>query len=292
MKAAITIAAASLAAFAATVRADSEGDRPDERSSIQHAESVVAGTFTGVTARRVQEQRNAIDASGRAYTARIELVAHDFAVTEHLDGAPTPATISILVPGALELPGSRRRVVVGIRAEGAAPEDGYNLLYGRALEADTDARLAELRGWVKDVRAPAPVDPQAIAEAIGLHEAEARPDEPVDGGAIGPDDPDGPARAGFVGPPRTAPRAIEPLGDPRHPPELVATAEAAEPTEAAPWVAPASRRAAPAPAMIEAASDSPPARSRSRWPLAATALALVAAAAALWWRRAAPARPR
>jgi hypothetical protein len=125
---AIAVAAIAAASLANAARADSVGGRPDERSSIQHAESVVAGAFTGVTSRRVREQRNAIDAHGRAYTARIELVAHDFAVGEHLDGAPTPPAISILVPGALALPAPRRRVVLGIRAEGAAPEDGCNLL--------------------------------------------------------------------------------------------------------------------------------------------------------------------
>ncbi len=119
------VAAAAVASLASAARADSAGGRPDERSSIQHAESVVAGAFTGATSRRVQEQRNAIDASGRTYTARIDLVAHELAVTEHLDGAPTPATISILVPGALALPAPGRRVVVGIRAEGAGPEGTY-----------------------------------------------------------------------------------------------------------------------------------------------------------------------
>ncbi len=281
---AVAVAAAALASAA---RADSEGGRPDERSAIQHAESVVAGAFTGVSSRRVQEQRNAIDASGRAYTARIELVAHDFAVTEHLDGAPTPAKISILVPGALALPAPRRRIVVGIRAEGAAPEDGYNLLYGRALPADTDARLAELRDWVKDVRAPAPVDPQAIVESIGLHEAEERPDEPVPGGPIGPDDPDGPARGGFVGPPRTEPRAIEPQGDPSHPPEPAAAAGAGEASLTSPWIAPGARRGSPPPAALGAANEPAAPRPRPRWPFAAAAaLALVLAAVALRWLRA------
>jgi hypothetical protein len=279
---AVAVAAASLASVA---RADSAGGRPDERSSIQHAESVVVGAFTGVTSRRVQEQRNAIDASGRAYTARIEVVAHELAVAEHLDGAPTPARISILVPGALALPAPRRRVVVGIRAEGAAPEDGYNLLYGRALEADTDARLAELRDWVKEVRAPAPVDPQAIVESIGLHEAEARSDEPVPGGPVGPDDPDGPARGGFTGPPRTGPRVIEPQGDPRHPPEPSAAAGAAEAAPSSPWIAPAAGPSAPAPAALGAAGEPSSPSPRPRWPFAAAA-ALVLAAVVLRRRRA------
>jgi hypothetical protein len=77
---AAAIAIASLASLASSARADSDGGRPDERRSIQHAESVVVGAFTGATSRRVQEQPNAIDASGRAYTARIELVVHEFAV--------------------------------------------------------------------------------------------------------------------------------------------------------------------------------------------------------------------
>jgi hypothetical protein len=290
---AIAVTAIAAAALATAARADSVGGRPDERSSIQHAESVVVGAFTGRTARRVREQRNAIDAHGRAYTARIELVAHDFAVGEHLDGAPTPPTISILVPGALALPAPQRRVVLGIRAEGAAPEDGYNLLYGRALEADTDARLAELRDWVKDVRAPAPVHPQAVAEALGAREAELRPDDPVPGEPIGADDPAGPARPSFVGPPRTAPRVIEPLGDPRHPPEPAAVAAAGDAGGAggaAPWIAPVGRRATPS-AAIGAAGEPPARAPRPRWPFAAAA-ALVLVAGALRWRRAVHARPR
>lgn len=299
--AAITIASlASLTSFTSGARADSAGGRPDERSSIQHAESVVAGAFTGVTSRRVQEQPNAIDASGRAYTARIELVAHEFAVTEHLDGAPTPATISILVPGALAVPAPRRRVVVGVRAEGATPEAGYNLLYGRALEADTDARLAQLRDWVQDVRAPAPIDPQALAEGVGMHEAELRPDDPVPGGPVGPDDPDGPARPRFEGPPRsgpqvTGPQVIEPLGDPRHPPEPTAAAAAGEDTPSSPLLVPPARRSHAAPAAIGAAIEPPPPPRRARWLLAAATAAttvLVLLAVALRRRRAAPVGPR
>jgi hypothetical protein len=294
---AAAIAVASLASLASVARADSAGGRPDERSSIQHAESVVVGAFTGVTSRRVQEQRNAIDASGRAYTARVELVAHEFAVAEHLDGAPTPRVISILVPGALAVPAPRRRVVVGVRAEGAAPEDGYNLLYGRALEADTDARLAELRDWVKDVRAPAPIHPQALAEAVGMHEAELRPDDPVPGGPVGPDAPDGPAQPRFEGPPRSGPQVIEPLGDPRHPPEPTAAAEAGEGTPASPLVAPPARRSHAAPAAIGAASPPPPPPRRPGWPVAAAtaaaAVLLVLLSVTLRRRRAAPVpRPR
>lgn len=283
---AITIAAGLALAFAAgagAARADSVGGRPDERSAIQHAESVVAGAFTGRASRLVREQRNAIDAQGRAYTAKRELVAYELAVSEHLDGAPTPATISIVVPGALAVPAPRRRIVAGIRAEGAAPADGYNLLYGRALEADTDARLAQLRDWVQEVRAPAPVHPQAIVEAVGMHEAEARPDDPVPGGAIGPDDPDGPARPSAGGPPRSAPLAIEPLGDPRHPPEgeVVAVAAAADAGPGAPWIAP-SRRADSEVRAVGAGTlpSSPSPGGGPRWPFTAVA-ALVLALASL-----------
>lgn len=274
---AITLA---LALGAGAARADSVGGRPDERSAIRHAESVVAGAFTGAISRLVREQRNAIDAEGRAYTAKLELVAYEFAVSEHLDGAPTPATISIVVPGALTVPAPRRRIVVGVRAEGAAPADGYNLLYGRALEADTDARLAQLRDWVTEVRAPAPVHPQAIVEAVGMHEAEERPDDPVPGGAIGPDDPDGPARPSAGGPPRSAPLAIEPLGDPRHPAEgeVLAVTDAADVGPGAPWVAPA-RRAGSEVRAVGAGTSPSSSGGGPRWPFAVVAVLVLALAA-------------
>jgi hypothetical protein len=266
-------------------RADSQGGRPDEHSSIRHADSVVAGAFTGVTQARTIEQPNAIDAQGRTYTARVQLIVHEFAVSEHLDGASTPALISILVPGALELPAPRRRVVAGIRAEGARPEDGYNLLHGRSIEADTDARLAELRTWVQTVRAPQPVHPQAIAEAVGLHEAELRGDEPVPGAPVGPDLPAGP-QPQLLGPPRTAPRNVEPLGDPRHPPEPDAVAAVDEPSvdQPPPW-----RTGGGARAIAPPRSATPPPAERSparRWPYMVGAAALLAIASLLWWRRA------
>jgi len=269
--------------------ADSIGRRPDDHASIQHAETVVVGAFTGTTSRRVAEIKNAFDANGRPTTARIEYVVHEFAVTEHLDGPTTLAAISINVPGALAVPAPRRRVVIGVRADGARPEDGYNLVYGRALEADTDARLAELRSWVQTVRAPAPVDPQAIAEAVGLHEAEVRPDEPVAGGPVGPDDPNGPAQPTWVGPPRSAPRVVEPQGDPRHPPEPGAIAAADEASAAASsGDAPSSHRFAAADARAPATGATPPSSSSNgprRWPYMVGA-ALLAVLGSLWWRRA------
>jgi hypothetical protein len=271
----------ALLSLPCAARADSEGGRPDEQSSIRHAESVVAGAFTGVTQHRTIEQPNAIDAHGRAYTARVQLIVHEFAVSEHLDGAAMPALISIHVPGVLELPAPGRRVVAGLRAEGATPEDGYNLLYGRSLEADTDARLAQLRAWVQTIRTPQPVDPQALAEVVGLHEAELRADEPVSGEPVGPDLPPDP-RPQLVGPPRTAPHVIEPLGDPRHPPEPDAVAAA---DELQPWrvVAGTRARTRPASAMAPAAGEEPSPAKR-RWPYVAGAAALLAVAS-LWWRR-------
>jgi hypothetical protein len=199
------------------------------------------------------------------------------------------------VPGALELPAARRRVVAGIRAEGPRPEDGYNLVYGRSLEADTDARLAELRAWVQAVRAPQPVDPQAIAEAVGMHEAEQRGDEPVPGGPVGPDLPAAgdPIDRADLGPPRSAPRVIEPLGDPRHPPEPGAAAavpgtdDDASAGEAQPWRA--GRTGAGAPASEPPAKAEAEAPGRRRWPLLAGA-ALLVAIASLWWRRSAVAQ--
>src|SRR6185295_6654542 len=67
----LAIMFAVVAGLAGVVRADSIGSRPDDRASIQHADSVVAGVFTGATSRRIVEQKDAFDAAGRPYTARI-----------------------------------------------------------------------------------------------------------------------------------------------------------------------------------------------------------------------------
>jgi hypothetical protein len=271
-------------AIASVARADSMGQRPDERGAIKHAESVVVGAFTGATVKRTIEQRNAIDASGKPYTARLEVIAHELVVSELLDGPPVPETISILVPGALSVPAPRRRVVVGLRAEGDEPQDGYNLVYGRALEADTDAQLAQVRELVKAVRASVPVDPRAIADAVGMREAELQPEEPAVPGPPGPDDPNGPQPPSYVGTPQSAPRVIEPRGDPRHPPEPVAM-DAAAASEPAGASRRSSARDTRAPTATGGARDASAASSPRRWPVFAAA-ALLAVVAGAWSRRA------
>jgi hypothetical protein len=285
MKPILILAIAGLAVAGPAARADSVSPELDEGAAITQAESVVAGAFTGTTARQVREQRNATDAAGRVVTRRIELDVHEFAVAEQLDGAALPAQISINVPGAVQLPAPGRRVVIGVRSDGATPGEGYNLLYGRALAADGDDRLAELRTWVLRVRAPAPVAPQAIADRLGQLAGEVAGDKPAPGGPPGRDDPNGARPIVLAGPPRSVPRVIEPGGDPGHPPERAALpAGAAGPAPPHPPNAPPT---APPPGTTAATAPSPapaPLPRPRRWPYLVLAASLVAVLS-VWWHR-------
>jgi hypothetical protein len=262
---------------AGTAHADSLAGEFDDRAAVAQAETVVAGVFTGATVRRVREQPNAIDAAGRASTGRIELVAHEFAIAELLDGAALPPRISINVPGAVALPSAGQRVVIGVRADGPTPDDGYNLLYGRALAAVDDQRLTDLRAWVRSVRAPEPVAPQAIADRLGQLAAETRSVEPAPLSAPGPDIPGGPGGPHptvLTGPLRTRPRVIEPMGDPSHPAEPAAAPVVAElpAPPSAPNQVPTPRPPTTAPASSSALATTAEPR---RWPYAVLAGALV-----------------
>ena len=281
MKIAAVTAMIVLAVTAERGLADSHGNQPSERAAIKHAESVVAGMFTGHSERRVRELPNTLDSNGRLVTARIEVTAHELAVVEHLDGVATPSKIELHIPGATPMPAAGRRVVLGVRAQGASPADGYELVYGHALDATTDDQLAALRTWVQEVRAPEPLRPEAIAEAIG--QAAGPPAEvPAVAGPPGPDDPNGDRPLAPTGPALDAPRSVEPLGDPSHPPEPGSELESEQPTIEGGTPA----RSWSPPARMKRDTAAPPSTPRPtrRWPYAVIAALLLVIASA-WWVR-------
>jgi hypothetical protein len=285
MKDILAIVAVVWSAQAGAALAEVQIKPPDDRAALAHAETVVAGLFTGATEPRVREQPNALDRDGRTYTARVEFLAHEFVVSERLDGAPVPTSLAILVPGAVALPPTGQRVVVGLRAEGSRPSDGYNLLYGRALPAPSEARLDELRSLVQEVRAPAPISPEAIADSLGQLAAEVGAGPVVEAAPPPPvhDNPH-PGAAAVSGPPRDAPREVQIQGDPRHPPEG-GTMDDERPDALAP-IRSGGAGALRSPSPIESTDGAAPDAERSLpWWLLTVIAALLLAAVALPARR-------
>ncbi len=249
--------------------ASTEAPDLDERAAVRNAHIVVAGAFTAQRTEFEIEIPNARDADGNLFTDYAVYTAHAFVVAEVIDGDDVPDTVWINVPGRLELPPVGRQVVVGLDRDDISPNQGYTMVYGKYVEADSDDELTRVREWVRDVRAPEPIDPQLLEDARGQRDAEMRYEGPptIEPEVPGTDDP-APERQPQFGAPTSAavPNNASPTGSPEHPPEM---GQRGAPALSQPTDMPApprrpTRRSSPTPDGTAASPTSTEADSRTR----------------------------
>nr|BDT37102.1 hypothetical protein MFMH1_67710 [Myxococcus sp. MH1] len=176
-----------LFAVSVSARASSSmGPIPPE-DIVRQGTSVVVGRFLEGASVHWRELGGQFDDQGRPITVREVYTLRDFEVLEVVDGAPPPARLRILTVGGtvegLHTPESFNAPPPGV-AVGLAllPVEGqgetFLIVHVRSFEADSPAKLASFRGFVREARKPVPESPED-ALARDLERQQPPPPDPA-----------------------------------------------------------------------------------------------------------------
>lgn len=152
-------------------QATTYGPEPSMEAALRHAQTVLVGYFTGESEIEKRVLKGVMNDEGEVFDDVVLYTAYQLEVTDVLAGEKPPERVRINVPGAVELPEPKQRIVVGLSPDEGSPAGGYTLVYGKFLPAQSDAELDQARKLVEKARVGLAVDPQAILDRLGEAEA-------------------------------------------------------------------------------------------------------------------------